>query len=401
MLKSFAVENFKGFSGRQEIELAPLTLFFGQNSSGKSTLLRVLPWLAESMLDKRPGPCLDGEVAREATWDDMVNAQASSAPVHLELQFESGASVQWSIRGGHIRGTCEIAKITCGTKDGSATLSDDGDHVWQGSEGPVDARLEGMLPQGKSPGSLPAPFVSLQKELETVRVQWVTGVRAPVGRVVGVGGTPPFTLGSDGHNAARHLYFWDRLGLRDRRRTALADFFSRMNCEVTTEDVSQRGGWFRVILKPLEGTGLPVNVVDTGEGFTQVLPALVALGRAEAKIGPNIVAVEQPELHLHTNAQRALAETLVAAVERGGVQVLAETHSEVLLASIQLAVAKGQLPHESVIIYWVSVRPDGSSVAYPVKLDPKGRVSGPWPVDAFADLLELRTELHRARREPR
>lgn len=401
MLKSFAIENFKGFAGRQEIELAPLTLFFGQNSSGKSTLLRILPWLAESMLDKRPGPRLDGEVAREATWDDLVNVQAPSAPVLLGLNFQGGASVQWSIRGGRILGTCEIAKITCHTIDGSATLNDDGDHIWQGAEGPVDAQLEGMLPRGKTPESLPAPFVSLQKELDTVSVQWVTGVRAPVGRVVGVGGTPPFALGSDGHNAARHLYFWDRLGLRDIRRTALTDFFSRLNCEVTTEDVTQRGGWFRVVLKPLVGTGLPVNVVDTGEGFTQVLPALVALGRAEANIGPTIVAVEQPELHLHTNAQRALSETIVAAVNRGGVQVLAETHSEVLLASIQLAIAKEQLAHESVIIYWVAVRADGSSVAHPVKLDRKGRVSGPWPIDAFSDLLELRTELHRARKDLR
>ncbi|MBK3434390.1 AAA family ATPase [Pseudomonas sp. CCI1.1] len=49
MLKSFSVENYRSFSRKQDIELRPLTLFFGWNSGGKSALLRFLPLVAESL----------------------------------------------------------------------------------------------------------------------------------------------------------------------------------------------------------------------------------------------------------------------------------------------------------------------------------------------------------------
>lgn len=394
MLRGFSISNYKGFAMEQEIEVAPLTLFFGQNSSGKSTLLRMLPWLAESSSDRRPGPRLDGEVAREATWDDLVNVSAPTSPIKLALSWHDGTSVHWELRSGSIGRTCEIAKVTCRDDSRATTLSDDGDHIWQSIDGPTGASLHGMIPQG--PG-VPTLFEVIGKKLDALDVQWVAGVRAPLGRVVSVGGTPPSDMGSGGRNAARHLYFWDRMHSQDPRRMALQDFFGRLGSEVSTEDVAQKGGLFRVVVKPVSGPGIPVNVVDTGEGFTQVIPALVALGRAEAGIGPQCVAIEQPELHLHTDAQRALAETLAAIVQRGKVQILAETHSEVLLAALQLSVAMGKLSHDKVVIYWVYTRPDGVNRAERVTLDRQGKVVGPWPVDAFSDLLRIRTELHRAR----
>src|SRR5262249_21709256 len=47
MLTSLEVENFKGISARQRIEFAPLTLLFGANSAGKSTILQALLYLHE------------------------------------------------------------------------------------------------------------------------------------------------------------------------------------------------------------------------------------------------------------------------------------------------------------------------------------------------------------------
>lgn len=47
MLISLELENFKGIAGRQRIDLAPLTLLFGANSAGKSTVLQALLYLHE------------------------------------------------------------------------------------------------------------------------------------------------------------------------------------------------------------------------------------------------------------------------------------------------------------------------------------------------------------------
>lgn len=47
MLTSLEIENFKGIGARQRIDLAPLTLLFGANSAGKSSILQALLYLHE------------------------------------------------------------------------------------------------------------------------------------------------------------------------------------------------------------------------------------------------------------------------------------------------------------------------------------------------------------------
>lgn len=47
MLTSLHLESFKGISDRQRVDLAPLTLLFGPNSAGKSTILQALLYLHE------------------------------------------------------------------------------------------------------------------------------------------------------------------------------------------------------------------------------------------------------------------------------------------------------------------------------------------------------------------
>src|SRR3954454_22807527 len=56
------IENFKGISGCQAIELRPITLLFGPNSAGKSTILQSLHYLRE-ILERRnadPDPTIAG-----------------------------------------------------------------------------------------------------------------------------------------------------------------------------------------------------------------------------------------------------------------------------------------------------------------------------------------------------
>src|SRR5215469_9372438 len=47
MLTSLEIKNFKGFAGRQRIDFSPVTLLFGPNNAGKSTILQALLYLHE------------------------------------------------------------------------------------------------------------------------------------------------------------------------------------------------------------------------------------------------------------------------------------------------------------------------------------------------------------------
>src|SRR5688500_12655170 len=47
MITGVAIENFKGIGGRVKLEFRPITLLFGANSAGKSTVLHALHYARE------------------------------------------------------------------------------------------------------------------------------------------------------------------------------------------------------------------------------------------------------------------------------------------------------------------------------------------------------------------
>lgn len=394
LIRSFEVRNYKGFREHQTVELAPLTLLYGENSSGKSALLRLLPWISESMADDRPGPVLDGAVGREALWSDLAHISNPRHPIEVTVTWSAGHRASWKFRGGPLPGSCELKSIELEGPSRTWILEDDGDGSWQGQVPGVT----GLLPS--------VDEVTWDHEVDCARsqfkidIQWLQGIRAAVPRVEKVLASPPGHLSSTGEGVARFLYQWDRLARSDNQARALEfvlAFFRRLGFELSATDVAP--GFFRLDVAPVGNPSASINLVDTGEGLTQVLAPLVALARAAHGMGPRVVCLEQPELHLHTDAQRALA-TSIAEAAAAGAQILIETHSEVLLAATQLAIAirSNQISGDDVALYWVERRGDPVSVARRIPFNEQGRVGGSWPIDAFGDLLQLKSELLRAQR---
>lgn len=123
-----------------------------------------------------------------------------------------------------------------------------------------------------------------------------------------------------------------------------------------------------------------VSIADVGFGVSQVLPVLVALLVAEPG---QLVYLEQPEMHLHPRAQAALAEILADAAKRG-VRVVLETHSELLLLAVQSLVAEGKLSPDLVKLHWFTRGEDGVTKVSSADLDEAGAF-GDWPED-FGDV---------------
>ncbi len=55
-LRRIEIENFKGIGERQAIDLKPITLLFGPNSAGKSTILHALHYMREILERQNPDP---------------------------------------------------------------------------------------------------------------------------------------------------------------------------------------------------------------------------------------------------------------------------------------------------------------------------------------------------------
>ncbi len=127
-----------------------------------------------------------------------------------------------------------------------------------------------------------------------------------------------------------------------------------------------------------------VNIADVGIGVSQVLPVIVAL--IAAKPG-QMVYIEQPEMHLHPKAQVALASVLADAAKRG-VRVVVETHSSLLLQGVLTLIAQEKLDHEEVMLHWFSRDDEGNTIVDSAEPDRNGAY-GDWPED-FGDVeLEI------------
>jgi predicted ATPase len=128
-----------------------------------------------------------------------------------------------------------------------------------------------------------------------------------------------------------------------------------------------------------------VNIADVGFGVSQILPALVAMIVAEKN---QMIYLEQPEIHLHPRAQRNLASVLAEAAKSKKCLVV-ETHSSILIRGIQTLVAKGELSPDLVKLHWFSQdEKTGATKVTSADLDENGAYGAEWPEDFDDTYLE-------------
>ncbi|MCI5141852.1 MAG: hypothetical protein D3909_09040 [Candidatus Electrothrix sp. ATG1] len=119
------------------------------------------------------------------------------------------------------------------------------------------------------------------------------------------------------------------------------------------------------------------------------MPILVCSCWAETKnaAAPTMLAVEEPEAHLHPTVQVALLDRLVETVQ-AGIPVVLETHSVYLLRAMQVAVLEKRLTPEEVGLYWVEQTKESVSKAKRIGISPDATLTG-WPPEVFEKEQEL------------
>ena len=93
------------------------------------------------------------------------------------------------------------------------------------------------------------------------------------------------------------------------------------------------------------------NLIDVGYGVSQALPVLTELLRPD---GPTMFLLQQPEVHLHPQAQAALG-SLFCEVAAGGRQLIIETHSDYIIDRVRMDVRDGTTglkPEDVSILYF-------------------------------------------------
>lgn len=177
------------------------------------------------------------------------------------------------------------------------------------------------------------------------------------------------------------------LGIRESRYVDNEEYEELIRLELENLHVKAR-----VLLRE-EGTGLEVLPQDVGVGISQVLPVIVVALHSNS----GIVAIEQPEIHIHPAFQVALGDLFISQAKERDVCFLLETHSEHLLLRMLRRIretSEDDLPVDApacspdlLSIHFVEQTDQGMCITK-LDLDKTGEFTNKWPRGFFPERAE-------------
>lgn len=417
------VEHYRCFREESTLLLRPLTLIYGRNNAGKSALLR-LPRLLDDLArtETRDGNLLRLLEPPYATGglEALLPRGSNLYEMALTLEWDQPDALpeSWKYTLGIDNDTFQVSELEWQNIKGMSGHTSFRERprkyvmVEDSKEVEQTFAFAGLTPSDATK-SLPAPLNTLRERLQSLlgTVRWLHASRSiPIKPLYPRQDPRQLRLKADGSDALELLAtrqsellpgvnFW--YSGKPTYLNRLEQLEGAPQRQLRFHDISGRG--YEVRLEPAyPSQGGPADfrltLAEAGEGMSHVLPVLVGLELARKACkegrGPALVAIEEPESHLHPDAQRALAQHIAGIVmSTEGVHVVLETHSEALLLALQVEVAKHRLSAEEVAINWVFQDGDGGGVRA-FSLDENGLPNGPgFPIDAFSDVEQLRERL--------
>ena len=439
MLTHLRIKNFKAWKDTKDIRLAPLTVIFGANSAGKSSLGHLLLALqqtarsadrrralnlgdATSLIDLGTfADCLHGhDLKRALTFElgwrlpkpldvrDPLQPEQRYQGNHMEL----GVSV---VANKAQQPEVESLGYTLVSETGDAldvSLERDDKHklnlrseiynfkMADGRRWPLEEpekfyRLSDItMARYKNAGFL-ADF-ALATEAMLEGISYLGPLRMHPQRLYQWSGESPASVGSQGEYTIAAILAAQREGRRlnrgpKRATQGFAEFIALWLKDLgvihdfSVKAVAEGRKEYEVLVKT-HAKATEVKITDVGFGVSQVLPALVQAFYCQPH---STVWMEQPEIHLHPQVQAELADVFISATqarENGkprDVQLIVESHSEHFLNRLQRRVAEGTVKHEDIAVYFCR-RAGSATDLEPLKLNMFGEIEN-WPEHFFGD----------------
>lgn len=339
MITKVRVKNFKCFGeSGGDFELAPLTFLFGDNSAGKSTVLQALSTVAATVRDPENQAFL--EICRKKN-DEAYPLEATPLEEFKRRVFrhEEARPIDIWFRatlGDGMEALHKTRFAAVGTAATRKTITDPG---------------------------------TLQSQMEMFLHNNFTHSEA-LRPVAG------FPSGKKGWEKVLHEAVFS---LPIEETTIVNEMLEQLKVHYRIVD--------RVTLHDmLVDVDVPIEHVGAGiHGLIEVLHRLAVLNPQ------GVLALEEPEVHLHPRQLGPLAEIIVQRVQHvEGSQAIVECHSQHMVLKIMNLILKGQIRPNDVRILYVQRRDEGS-VVVPISIKTNGDMSG-WPGGFFPELGDLIAE---------
>lgn len=460
MLTSLRIRNFKAWEDTGPIRFAPLTVLFGANSAGKSSipqLLLLLKQTAESS-DRRRALHLGDErsLVDAGTFEDVVHGHDLSRSLEFELSWllegertyynpasgerYDGDALAFHARLGadsrhrpeveHFR--YELLQRGKGVLDLSMqqrNAVEDSEPEFElsserydlkrfpGRAGPLPPplRFYGFPPEAQllyPNAAFTADFV-FELERMLTSIYYVGPLREYPKRLYLWSGEVPEHVGERGDRAVECILasgeraFSFAPGQPEKQLPELvAERLRAMRLidDFDIRPIAPHRREYEVLVRT--GPKSPeVKLTDVGFGVSQVLPVIVECLYVPRR---SIVIFEQPEIHLHPSVQADLADLFVDAIraEEDGkpreCQFIIESHSEHFLRRLQRRIAEEALSEQDAALYFVHTGADGARLEE-LDVDAYGNIRN-WPEGFFGDEmadLVARTEAQARRMQSR
>jgi len=406
-----SVKGFKSLAEECSIEIRPLTILAGANSSGKSSIMQPLLMMKQTLeATYDPGALMiDGPNVRFTSSEQFLS--------HLDGEIIGKFSVGLEVKGSlsfnetfisKPQSGMEITEISYKNEDSIIILWPDmkreeiiavyprwGRMKNRGDVLKTDRRrcfleLKDMFNNSNDESSFIVTGLSSAFSNAILSLIHVPALRGNPERNYKKTSVGPMFPGTFEIYAASLISHWQ--ATEDTRLNDLGTALELLGLtwkvsSKKVDDVSVEVTVGRLIHKTDSNSKDLVSIADVGFGISQIFPVIVALLTAQPG---QLVYIEQPEIHLHPRAQMAMAKILADAANRG-VKVVAETHSSLLLLGVQSLVAEGKLSPDKVKLHWFKRRPeDGVTEVSSADLDNAGAF-GDWPEDFSSTEMDADT----------
>ncbi len=439
MLTSLHIKNFKAWKDTGPIRLAPLTVIFGANSAGKSSLGHLLLALKQTALStdrKRPlhlgdenalidlgtfAECLHNHDLKSALefelgWKILDKELEARDPLseqkfagdELRLAVTLSADGKEQPRVDKLRyqllrkGANQLAVNYLRDDKNKLDISSSEYKFVRnmGRSWPLDEPDKFYRISDQSRARFQnAEFLSdfaLHTEAALSSVYYLGPLRDHPKRIYSWSGETPESVGQKGEFAIASILAASaqdrKLNRGPKKHLTRFDVFIAQWLKdlgiiesFAVRPVAEGRKEYEVVVKT-HTTGSEVKITDVGFGVSQVLPALVQAFYCP----PNsTIWMEQPEIHLHPQVQAELADVFISATqarENGRerhVQLIVESHSEHFLNRLQRRVAEGSVVPEDVAVYFCR-RAGSATELEPLRLNLFGEIEN-WPQNFFGD----------------
>ena len=421
MITHIRMKNFKSWQDSGEVKLAPLTGFFGTNSSGKSSLLQMLLLLKQTIGSKEVLFFGDEtSLVNLGNFHEVIHGHQSSSELYLGIRCKLSHSFpallktpfqmhhfafDTVIREGEGTPTPTIEHFQYRSLSSDTKITWRDNTLFIGDQNSIRVRIQncyGLLPSGNAdaPKILTA-FSSVFEEL-FFHVYYLGPTRVDPRRRYSWSGGHPIHIRQWGNQTIdallsarvrklKTLHEEEKIPIEERvsywlQEMELAHSFSL--------DWASQGATeyeVRIQKSPLSAA---VTLVDMGYGLGQFLPVLVLCYYAPE--GSTLI-LEQPGIHLHPKVQSQLADLLIDVVTERNLQILVESHSEHLLNRLQRRIAEEKISVDKTALYFCR-NDEGVSTIDRLKMDEFGNITN-WPPKFFGDEMGDLLAMTKAQRE--